>query len=221
MKVNEIFSSIEGEGIRQGFLCTFVRFYGCRLHCSYCDTRYACEGGEYEQMSVAQVIQRVESLGNRRLTLTGGEPLLQSQLSELVQQLLTKGFAVNIETSGSVDYSLLWDDAQREHWGDRLILTVDSKSPSSGMKNLMKEQCLINLKPWDVLKFVVGTTEDLADMLQVLSTYHPKSHIFVGAVFDQISPMEIVEFLQKHHLQQVRLQLQIHKYIWDPDARGV
>ena len=221
MRVSEIFTSIEGEGIRQGFACTFVRLYGCPLRCSYCDTRYACEGGSFSLMSPGDIAARVKEAGAGMVTLTGGEPLAADGIGELVNRLLAEGFRLNIETSGHVDYTALFPDEFRRRHRDALLLTVDWKSPSSGMQKMMNRECFRHLQMQDVLKFVVSDESDLDDMRRMIGTFRPECHLFVGAVFGRIEPREIAEYLIRHNLGRVRLQLQMHKYIWDPAARGV
>lgn len=215
MKVNEIFCSIEGEGIRQGYLCTFVRFYGCNLNCSYCDTRYACEGGEYNDMSPQSIFNSIKKYPAKYVTLTGGEPLLQrtTEIIELLQLLNDAGIQVNIETNGSIyipHYVL-----------ENSIITMDWKSISSGEHTNMLRSNLERLKSKDVLKFVVGTEEDINQMIDVLNSIDIKANVFVSPVFDMIAPSEIVEKIVKNRLTKVRMQLQIHKFIWDPNKRGV
>lgn len=221
MLVNEIFTSIEGEGIRQGFVCTFVRLYGCPLRCSYCDTRYACEGGCFSRMSVGDIIARVKQAGAGMVTLTGGEPLAAGGICDLVSGLLAEGLHVNIETSGHVDFTALFSDEYRARHRDSLLFTVDWKSPSSGMQKMMNEECFRHLQKQDVLKFVVSDEDDLDDMRRMIGTFRPECHLFVGAVFGRIEPRIIAEYLIRHRIGQVRLQLQMHKYVWDPAARGV
>lgn len=221
MQVNEIFTSIEGEGIRQGSLCSFVRFYGCRLHCSYCDTRYACTGGEFQEMTSGEIFRRLKEFQVTNVTLTGGEPLQQKDIASCVSLLLDQGFSINIETSGSRDYSEIWSREYREQYRDQLFLTVDYKCPNSGMEPMMKENCFLELQPQDVLKFVVSGGEDLQRMRQICDKYHTACHIFVSPVFGKIQPSDIVEYLQRYNLSDIRIQLQLHKYIWDPQRRGV
>lgn len=204
--VNEIFHSIDGEGKTAGQLATFIRLCGCNLRCSYCDTTYAFTEGE--PMTVDDIVSRVQY---PHVTLTGGEPLTQD-----VHLLLEKlaGHSVNIETNGSVDirpymtYPHVW-------------FTVDYKSIYSGMADHMLASNFAQLRPQDVLKFVVATPDDLEQALQVCQTYEPKAAIYVGPVFGEIEARDIVAFMQDHRLTQWHLQLQLHKYIWPPDARGV
>ena len=221
-KVNEIFTSIDGEGIRQGYLCSFVRLYGCNLHCNYCDTRYACEQNNYTSMSLAQIVARLQEYKVKRVTITGGEPLLAENIKELVAKLVSESFYINIETNGSVDYSKLWSDEERYEIGDQLFLTVDYKLPDSKMVKMMNEHCFKHLRSQDVLKFVVQSRDDLVAMKQFLELHQEiRSHIYVSPVFGKIEPKEIVAYMQDQHLEKIRLQLQIHKFIWDPKTKGV
>ena len=103
MKIVEIFSSIDGEGIRTGYLCTFIRTYGCNLRCNYCDSLYASTNNNYSEMSISEIVKKCSELGNERITLTGGEPLIQPNVIDLISCLIESGFEVNIETNGSVD----------------------------------------------------------------------------------------------------------------------
>lgn len=214
MKVNEIFCSIEGEGIRQGYLCTFVRFYGCNLNCSYCDSRYACENGEYTEMSPEQIFDKIVEHGAKCVTLTGGEPLLQNtnELVKLLTMLDDDGFKVNIETNGSVKIP------------ENILvstITMDWKSISSGEHRKMLSDNIKHLFDDDVLKFVIGSKEDFNQMCEVIKNNSIMCHVFVSPVFGKIEPSEIVDLMKDAKLNNVRMQLQIHKFIWDADKRGV
>lgn len=212
--VNEIFKSIEGEGIRTGYPVTFIRLYGCNLNCSYCDTRYSCEGKDYIAMRIPEIMQKVEELGVERITLTGGEPLIHPNVQALIDTLLEQGFEVNIETNGSVDIYpyILKED---------VIITMDYKSISSQENSKMNPANFKYLRKQDVLKFVVGSVEDLEDMKDVLESYRPSSNIFVSPIFGKIEMQDIVEFILTNNLTECRIQVQLHKIIWDPSKRGV
>lgn len=213
--VSEIFSSIEGEGIRAGYPATFIRLFGCNLRCTYCDSMYACEGTEFVKMSIAEIMSAVEAMGNKRVTLTGGEPLIHKNVHELVTALLDKDYEVNIETNGAVDI------ASYVHMNN-VIITMDFKCTDSGMREKMIYDNLFCLTSKDVLKFVVGSREDLYDMLNIVKTFYGiTAQMFVSPVFGKIEPAEIVDFIKEHKLQGVRLQLQLHKFIWEPQKRGV
>jgi len=214
MLVNEIFSSIEGEGIRTGYPATFIRLYGCNLNCSYCDTRYSCEGHDGTEMNVSEVIEKAKEAGVKKITLTGGEPLIHKNVEELVDELVNEGFEVNIETNGSVD---IYPYTKKEN----VIITMDYKLISSGMNDKMNERNFKYLRPQDVLKFVVGNKQDLDVMKEILEVHKPNCNIFVSPVFEQIEPVEIVDYIKENKLNDCRVQLQLHKIIWDPEERGV
>lgn len=214
----EIFNSIEGEGVRAGKLCTFVRIAGCNLRCSYCDTTYSHNINAATQMTVKEIIDEVEKLGCELVTITGGEPLTNSEvIVSLIPWLLERGFDINIETNGSIDIQKV-----TRHMHDKLMFTVDWKSPSSGMNAHMLATNLITMRPKDVLKFVVGSQQDLEEMLRIIQDNSLLiAQLFVSPVFGQIELREIVDFLKQHQLYDVRLQVQLHKIIWDPNERGV
>lgn len=214
MLVNEIFSSIEGEGIRAGYPVTFIRLYGCNLHCSYCDTRYSCEGGEFTKMSVEEILDKVAELGFYRVTLTGGEPLIHRDVNDLIHTLVRAGYEVNIETNGAVY-------VEPYVHSPKTIITLDYKSISSGENGKMWLSNIGLLRKKDVLKFVVGSQEDLDDMRRILIEKHPICNIYVSPVFGKIEAKDIVEYIKEYKLENCRVQLQMHKFIWDPQTKGV
>lgn len=226
MLISEIFSSCEGEGIRSGYLATFIRSYGCNLRCNYCDSMYAVDetidlfgNKNFKQMTVQDIINECKHLGNKKITFTGGEPLIQKEAKELIDKLLDEGFEVNIETNGAIpikDFIYF-----RNKNMTKLIVTMDWKSPYSGMRDKMVEENLKDLRSIDVLKFVVATKEDLDDMKNTLENNDIYCNVFVSPVFGKIEPFEIVDYLKQNNLQNVRIQLQMHKLIWKPDMRGV
>lgn len=218
-KVVEIFSSIDGEGLRAGLPCTFIRLHGCNLHCSYCDSRYACEGDDFTTMSLEDIVDSVNNIGIPAITLTGGEPLLEESVYELIRELARRNYWVNIETNGSIDLGAL--DYLRKNTSGKIMATMDWKCYSSGMTDSMIVDNLDKLNSDDVLKFVVGDDEDLLQMKEILNRYHVPAHVYVSPVFGQIDPKQIVEFLISYELHNVKVQLQLHKFIWSPEMRGV
>ena len=220
MKVSEIFKSIEGEGLRTGLPAVFIRLHGCNLRCSYCDSMYAVEGCDYKQMSVAQILDSVKEYGDIiHVTLTGGEPLIHPDVEDLLCQLSGYGYRVNIETNGTVPCK--W------HFPG-LFYTMDWKCKSSGMTAKMKIENLETLGANDVLKFVVGTVEDLEETESVVKSLAEKKsdmpHVFVSPVFGNLSNEEIVNWLLNSATMvknNARFQIQLHKIIWDPERRGV
>lgn len=210
-KVNEIFKSIDGEGVRTGLPVIFIRLYGCNLKCKYCDTRYACDQQEFKLMNKNEILIEVLKLGGKRITLTGGEPLLDPEVNELIHLLQMYDFEVNVETNGSINIGLCPAD----------IITMDYKCGASGMEQYMRLENLYLLESLDVLKFVVGSRADLDKMKQIIEEYRPCCRIYVSPVFGMIEPAELVEYVLENKLEDVTVQVQLHKIIWNPNKRGV
>lgn len=220
MKVAEKFISINGEGTRAGELAVFVRFVGCNLRCTYCDTMWANEPGcPYEEMTPAQICDYVRSTVISNVTLTGGEPLLQKQMGELIGQLIRDcGVRVEIETNGAVD---LHPFAQIPE--GRPSFTMDYKLPSSGCEDRMITENFSVLQAQDTVKFVSGSREDLERAAEIIEEYGllDRCYVYFSPVFGKIEPAEIVDFMLENKLNKARIQIQMHKVIWDPNARGV
>lgn len=215
--VNEIFGSIDGEGIRTGELATFIRLAGCNLRCRYCDTSYALQINQGTELTIDEIINKVKEIGYKNITLTGGEPLLQKNSITLIDELIKNNFNVNIETSGSIDITPLLDK--------EVIITLDYKTISSGMNNRMILSNYEKLRKQDVLKFVCNK-DDFKDIKQVLKNNNIKSYIYLSPIFNEIEPSELVDFLKELHNEnyntdKIRVQIQLHKVIWNPDKRGV
>lgn len=219
MKVVEIFKSIDGEGIRAGLPVTFVRLYGCNLNCSYCDTPYShlTESDKASDMSVDEIIGIVQSFGIPNVTVTGGEPMIQKDIIELLDGLIERGFVVNVETNGTCQVPAKYDYTN----SDRIIFTMDYKCPSSGMCEEMSIANLNTLRHNDVLKFVVGSVHDMDEAKKVLGMIDSCPTVYFSPVFGQIAPENIVKYLLCHHLYDCRVQIQMHKVIWNPNERGV
>lgn len=213
MKVVEIFKSIDGEGIRAGFPVTFIRLAGCNLHCSYCDSNYACDWKDEDvtEMTPEEIFTKVYKMGCIRITLTGGEPLIHENVNSLIDILTRNGFKVNIETNGSVDIE--------RYLHRNILITMDYKCPSSNMSEFMILKNLELLRKTDVLKFVVGSKEDLDCCRDIIK--YTNAQVFISPVFGKIEPKEIVEYMLEHDMQDCRIQLQLHKFIWSSDQRGV
>ncbi|MBQ8687840.1 MAG: putative 7-carboxy-7-deazaguanine synthase QueE [Ruminococcus sp.] len=219
-RVAEWFVSINGEGTRAGELAVFVRLCGCNLRCSYCDTLWAGDmDAPHTEMTAGEIRSLILETGVRNVTLTGGEPLLHPHVKELLAVLLQDGaFSVEIETNGSV---LLGDFTETNY---RAIFTLDYKLPGSGMEEHMYlAENLAFLKPQDCIKFVAGSQEDLHRAAELIRMHDlcSRCHVYFSPVFGKIEPADMVEFMKQENLNGVRLQLQLHKFIWDPDKRGV
>ena len=216
-KVNEIFLSIDGEGYRTGLPVVFIRLYGCNLNCSYCDTRYSCEQQEYKEMSLYDILAQVLSYGVPRVTLTGGEPLIHPGVKDLIVSLVANDIEVNIETNGAVDL----DEFIEFKYNSKVIFTMDYKCKSSGMEEKMILSNLVFLQPKDVIKFVVSNYNEMEEMEYILEASKCKAQVYVSPVFGAIEPKELVEYVLDNGLNDVKVQVQLHKIIWEPTKRGV
>lgn len=220
MKVIEIFGSIDGEGKRTGQLATFIRLAGCNLRCSYCDTKYSFDCSNATDMSIDEIILECKKIGYHNITLTGGEPLISKDADILIYSLCNNGFQVNIETNGSADLTVL--TTVRKTYNYDFFFTVDYKCLSSKMNQYMTDysfNCLDIDK--DIVKCVVSNDKDMDDALMYLDAFKRKFNIWFSPVFDMIEPKEIVDYVKKHNRQDVTVQVQLHKIIWDPEKRGV
>ena len=211
MKVVEIFKSIDGEGIRVGYPVTFIRLAGCNLRCNYCDTKYSYENEKFTEMTPQEIYNQVYKLGGKRITLTGGEPLIHKDVKVLVDLLIQKGYEVNIETNGSVDITLFLDK--------HTIITMDYKCASSDMEDKMLLDNISKLRKQDVLKFVVSDDNDLDTVQRIYQ--NTKATVYISPVFGRIEPKQIVEYMLEHNMENCRVQVQLHKIIWNPEERGV
>ena len=220
MRVAEKFISINGEGTRAGELAVFVRFTGCNLRCSYCDTMWANEPGcPYEEMSPEQICDYVRSTGIKNVTLTGGEPLLQKDMGELIGLLIKNCCVrVEIETNGAVDLRPFAELPE-----GRPLFTMDYKLPSSGYEDRMIAENFSVLEKEDTVKFVSGSRADLERAGEIIEKYGllDRCHVYFSPVFGRIEPAEIVDFMLNKRMNKARIQIQMHKVIWDPNARGV
>lgn len=210
--VKEVYLSLQGESSHQGLLCAFVRLTGCHLRCSYCDSVFAFKGGT--RRKVADVVAEVVALRTPHVEVTGGEPLLQPGVYPLMQGLLDAGLTVLLETSGAIDTRLVPAAVHK---------IVDMKAPSSGESERNDVRCFDSMTARDELKFVLGSREDY-DWAKALMAEHRLSEkpfgILVSTVFGKLPPRELAEWVVEDRLP-VRFQLQQHKYVWEPDARGV
>lgn len=210
--VKEVYLSLQGESSHQGRLCTFVRLTGCHLRCRYCDSEFAFRGGE--RLELTTVVQRVAELGAPLVEITGGEPLLQPGVYPLMERLLAGGYTVLLETSGAIDVALVPAGVHK---------IVDLKTPSSGEVDRTDWRVLDSMSQGDELKFVLGSREDYDWAVEVIRQHRlaqrPYALLF-STVFGALDPRQVAEWVIADRLP-VRFQLQQHKYVWPPDARGV
>lgn len=214
LHVCETFSSIQGESSFAGWPCAFVRLTGCNLRCRWCDTAYAHEGGTARSLDdiVADIAEKVRATGCRLAEITGGEPLLQGQTPELSSRLAALGLTVLVETNGSLDISILPPEA---------IAIVDMKGPSSGEAQRMDLGNLSRLRSRDEVKFVLADRQDWEHMLSLMPLIDTARNVVnASPLYGALAPAELAQWILKNRLH-VRLNLQQHKHIWPPDARGV
>ncbi len=213
MRITEIFYSIQGESSYAGRPCVFVRTTGCNLRCGWCDTEYAFYGGL--DMSVDEVFEEIERLGHgcRLVELTGGEPLLQRDIGDLARRLVSAGYAVLCETSGSVTVGRVPPE---------VVKIMDIKCPGSGEAEANDWRNLELLKPGqDELKFVIAGREDYEWAVRQLGERDlDRFVVHFSPEFDSMDLRELAEWILADGLP-VRVQLQLHKLIWEPAARGV
>ena len=211
MRVTEIYRSIQGETQYAGLPCTLVRTTGCDLRCSYCDSAFAFQGGT--DRSLDQIQAEVAALGAPLVLLTGGEPMLQRELPQLARRLVSGGYRVMIETSGAHPLDELPVEVLR---------IVDVKTPGSGESHRMCWEVLSSLRPQDAAKFVLTDEADYRWAVEVIRRHDlgGRTEVLLSPVHGQLDPRVLVGWMLRDRLP-ARLNLQLHKYIWDPEARGV
>ncbi len=211
MKVCEIFASVQGESSYAGLPCSFVRLSGCNMRCTYCDTQYSY--GDGTEMPVEEIIGRVRAEGLKLVEITGGEPLLQEDTPLLVKALLDEGFRVLIETNGSFSIRDL---------DKRTTIILDVKTPGSGSADSTDFSNFDCLKPSDEVKFVLCGREDYVWAKEFIISHGlaDRCPILFSPVASLLKPSSLARWITEDRLG-VRLNIQIHKYIFGPDARGV
>mgnify|MGYP006267611355 CR=1 FL=1 len=211
MKVCEVFASIQGESTYAGLPCVFIRMTGCNLRCPYCDTVYAYEEGT--EVSEGKVINAVESYGITLVEVTGGEPLLQNATFSLMKKLLDKGLTLLLETNGSMSIR----DVDK-----RAVIIMDIKTPGSGMSEKMDLHNLDFLKAGDEVKFVILNREDYEWSKGFMREHSlpQKCKVLFSPAFGILDPQQLSEWMIHDRLQ-VRLNLQLHKYLYGPALRRV
>jgi 7-carboxy-7-deazaguanine synthase len=211
LTVNEIFKSIQGESSFTGLPCIFIRLTGCNLRCTWCDTEYAIYEGKPK--SVQDIMDAIEPLGVPLVEITGGEPLLQDEVYDLMNALLAKNYQVLVETGGGISV---------EKVPERVIKILDVKCPGSGevSKNLWGN--LDHLNPHDEVKFVLADRVDYEWSRGILerTSIHKKVQVLFSPVYDKLDLKELAAWVLEDNLP-VRVQTQLHKVIWGKDAIGV
>jgi 7-carboxy-7-deazaguanine synthase len=213
MRITEIFYSIQGESSYAGLPCVFVRLTWCNLRCTWCDSEYTFTGGE--ELSVDEVLARVRAHNCKLVEITGGEPLVQKrECVELARRLCDEGCTVLIETGGSLDTSVL---------DPRVIKILDVKCPGSGESHRNFWANLERLNPADEIKFVIKDRADFDYALDVIARYRldeREPRVLLSPVWGETDLREFASWILQSGLR-ARMQLQLHKYIWGPDVRGV
>ena len=213
--VNEIFYSIQGEGTRSGKACIFVRMQGCLLRCSWCDTPYALERKQTEKLMTGQeILDYIAQYDCKFLMLTGGEPLEQPNIGEFVESALLQGYEVVIETNGQQDISKVSKDA---------VKILDLKCPGSAMHKKNNYKNIEYLDGKDEVKFVISDREDYEWSLakcEEFNLFDKVKEVLFSPVFGKLEPVELANWILEDK-KPVRMQLQMHKFIWEPNTRGV
>ncbi len=213
LRVTEIFHSIQGESTHAGRLCTFVRLTGCPMRCVWCDSEYTFTGGEH--ISIDQIMTQVRAFGCNLVEVTGGEPLAQQEALTLIQRLCDEGYEVLIETGGYVS---------TEAVDNRAKVILDVKCPGSGEHERNHWANLTALRAdKDEVKFVVANRRDWDFACDIISRFGLENRtkaILISPVWGETDLKELANWVLSSGLN-VRLQLQLHKYIWGPEARGV
>jgi 7-carboxy-7-deazaguanine synthase len=211
MKVCEIFMSIQGESSYAGMPFTFIRMAGCNLRCSYCDTTYAYEEGN--ELALRQIMDQVKKAGIRFVEITGGEPLLQEEVHDLTSLLFQEGYSVLIETNGSMNIG----DIDK-----RAVIVLDIKTPGSGMSDRMDFANLTIIRKNDEVKFVLTDRMDYEWSKRLVHDHQliNRCHILLSPAYGILSPEKLAQWMLSDRFP-ARLNLQLHKYIFGPEKRGV
>lgn len=212
LKINEIFHSIQGESTKAGLPCVFVRLTYCNIRCVYCDTEYAFYEGV--DKSIDDIIGKVKSFECKLVEITGGEPLVQENVHVLMSRLCDMGYEVMLETGGSLPI---------ENVDKRVKVIMDLKTPYSRMEKKNRYENIRHLKSNDEVKFVIGSREDYDWAKDILNKYdlvNKVEQVLFSPVFDKVENIELANWILEDKLN-VRFQLQMHKYIWHPETRGV
>ena len=211
LKINEIFYSIQGESSYAGLPCIFIRLTYCNLRCSYCDTEYAFYDGK--DMEIKSILFKIKKYPANLVMVTGGEPLIQDDCINLMNNLLNENYSVMLETSGSLNLNKV---------PKKVIKIVDFKCPSSDMMDKNDWAIISDIDSKDEIKFVIGNKEDYDWAKDMIDKYnlHKICPILFSPVYNQIDIKVLSDWILEDGLN-VRFQIQLHKHIWGPDASGV
>lgn len=209
--INEIYHSIQGESTLAGQPCIFIRLTYCNLRCSYCDTEHAFYNGQ--EMRIKDIIKKIKQWPCKLIEVTGGEPLLQKECITLLNELIKLNYKVMLETSGSLPL----DKVPNE-----IIKIIDFKCPSSKMEHKNLWEIIKDVSPHDEIKFVIGDRKDYEWAKEKIYELNLNQicTILFSPVFNSIEPKKIVKWILADNIP-VRFQLQMHKFIWEPDKLGV
>jgi len=210
--VSEIFESAQGETSKAGLMTSFVRLSGCPFRCVWCDSAYTYERGE--PWTIDNICAELTRMGWIHVCVTGGEPLAQDPIFSFLKTLVAKGFQVSLETSGGIP-------TKGVH--EKVKIILDIKCPGSGVSDKNDWSNIDNLRTTDEIKFVVLDRADYEWTKQTIKKYSLFSkvdNVLISTVWDRLSPDELIAWMVKDKLP-ARLNLQIHKYIWDPEMRGI
>ncbi len=214
LRITEKFLSIQGESTHAGRLCYFIRLAGCNLQCAYCDTSYSRQFDAGKEETLKSLVAAARDSGVKLVEITGGEPLAQSNTPELCRMLVENGFEVLVETNGAFDISVLRPEVTR---------IIDCKTPSSGEADQMRWDNYRHLTHKDELKFVLSNRLDYEYALNIIRQYRvaeKTQNIIFSTVWTSLPPEQLAEWMIQDR-PPARMQLQLHKYIWGPDKKGV
>ena len=211
LKVNEIYFSVQGESTHAGRPCIFIRLTYCNLRCTYCDTAYAFYEGK--DMGISEIMKEIKQWNCKLIEVTGGEPLFQDECITLLNELLKANYEVMLETGGSLPISKVPEEVKK---------IVDFKGPSSGMGKNNLWSIVDDLQIHDEVKFLISNRKDYDWAKRKITEFHinEQCSVLFSPVYNEIESEKIVEWILADSLP-VRLQMQIHKYIWEPKSKGV
>ena len=211
IKINEIFFSIQGESNSAGWPTVFIRTTGCNIRCNYCDTKYSYYEGSF--LTISEILDKVKAYDTKYVCVTGGEPLAQPNTYSLVKFLCDFGYITSVETNGFYDATSL---------DSRALKVIDIKTPGSDEGSSFNFKNLETLQQADQIKFVITSDEDYEWSKSIINKHQltQRCTVLMSPDFENMKPQDLAEKILKDFLH-VRLQLQLHKYIWNPHVRGV